>query len=386
MGELYPQGATVEKNRGKSAAEGSVMKTKLIEILSWALVRRLLVTAVCVGGALFARASVWDDMQEDLAAGLVKFDGGETNWVDGDLVITYTNVTAGGKLVLPKAATARILAVGGGGGGGRVTYKNGTKIKGGGGGGGGAGGVVITNNIILKGEYAIAIGVGGEPGAGGSEVENPGSNGGDTSFTQNSEDVIPRAIGGGGGGACSVGGDGGCGGGGSQTKANVAQSGGLGVEGLGHKGGSGARKRSGGGGGGAGSEGATPTADASGANGGDGIACDISGVATYYGGGGGGGNFYQNLKGKSAGGKGGGGKGLGGRTAGDTTAEERASVNGTDGLGGGGGGGGTYTTAVAGRGGCGTVIVRVTAYGDGVTNTVDAATETNAVESTAADE
>ncbi len=339
------------------------MKTKLIEILSGALVRRLLVTAVCVGGAFVARAaSVWEDMQDDLAAGLVKFDGGETNWVDGDLVITYTNVTAGGKLVLPKAATARILAVGGGGGGGRVTHTK-QLIRGGGAGGGG-GGVVITNNLILKGEYAITIGAGGVAGEGGTNVANPGGNGGDTFLKQNSVDVITPAIGGGGGGANCDGLSGGCGGGGSKsydgTKKPANCVGGTGSQGC--DGGGGTQLLCGAGGGGAGTAGVTPAGASTGANGGDGIACDISGVETYYGGGGGGGHMTTTMAKKSYGGKGGGGKGLGGNKAGHVSSADLAEVNGDDGFGGGGGGGGTYETAVAGHGGCGTLIVRVTVY------------------------
>ena len=338
------------------------MKTKLIEILSWALVRRLLVTAVCVGGAFVAHASVWEDMQADLAAGLVKFDGGETNWVDGDLVITYTNVTDGGKLVLPKAATARILAVGGGGGGGRVTYTT----KRGAGAGGGGGGVVETDGLILKGEYTITIGAGGVAGEGGTNVANPGGNGGDTFFKQGSADVITPAIGGGGGGASSDGLFGGSGGGGSKayngTRSGTNRVGGAGVQLQGNKGGDGTQLLGGAGGGGAGTEGATPTGTSSGAKGGDGVSCNITGVEEYYGGGGGGGNLSNSMTGLSEGGEGGGGKGLGGNTARHVSADEILKVNGVDGLGGGGGGGGSYETAVAGHGGCGTLIVRVTVY------------------------
>ena len=344
------------------------MKTKLIEILSGALVRRLLVTAVCVGGAFVARAaSVWEDMQDDLAAGLVKFDGGETNWVDGDLVITYTNVTAGGKLVLPRAATARILAVGGGGGGGRVIYKS--KVNCGGGAGGGGGGVVSTNGVILNGEYTIAIGAGGEAGAGGSAGEaHPGGNGGNTTLKQGANDVISPAIGGGGGGACSVGGAGGSGGGSSIDTTLAEVAGGAGTNGQGNNGGGSKYQRGGGGGGGAGAEGFAPKSVGGGAHGGDGLEFDISGVKTYYGGGGGGGNYAGSLAssdGKSLGGKGGGGKGLGGTKATQVPAEDILIVNGVDGLGGGGGGGGTYSTAVAGHGGCGTLIVRITLYLNG---------------------
>ena len=292
------------------------------------------------------------------------FEGGTTNWVEGDLVITYSDPTMVGKLKLPKTASARILAVGGGGGGGRVTK---VMIGPGGGGGGGGGGVVIADNISLRGEYTISVGAGGAAGEGGTNVSNPGTTGGDTSFLQNDTAVIAVAKGGGGGGAECAGLAGGSGGGGSML-ADAAQSGGSGTTGQGNKGGDGAFRYGGGGGGGAGAAGVAPTSTISGANGGDGIASDITGEIVSYGGGGGGGNFYASMTGKSFGGEGGGGKGLGGYYAGNVSADDIAKVNGTDGLGGGGGGGGSHTTAVAGKGGSGVLIVRITAYLDsGVT-------------------
>ncbi len=101
-----------------------------------------------------------------------------------------------------------------------------------------------------------------------------------------------------------------------------------------------------------------------GAAGGDGLECDITGTVVIYGGGGGGGNSYSPMtNNKSLGGAGGGGHGGGGRSSSWNAAE-----NGTDGLGGGGGGGGTADGAVAGRGGNGVLIVRITSYLDaGVT-------------------
>ncbi len=303
--------------------------------------------------------------QEIVCESEIRWDGGETNWVDGDLVITYTNVTAGGKLVLPKAATARILAVGGGGGGGRVTF---TALAGGGGGGGG-GGVVEANGLILKGEYAVTIGKGGEPGAYGTKVANHGENGGNTLFRQGDTDIVAPAIGGGGGGAVSDGLPGGSGGGASREcdestgkKVAVDHAGGAGTDSQGNNGGDGKYYLCGAGGGGAGEVGASLKSASSGANGGDGIACDISGVETYYGGGGGGGHLNAKLTNKSYGGSGGGGKGIGGSRAAHFDETELAQVNGTDGLGGGGGGGGSYEPIVAGHGGCGTLIVRVTVY------------------------
>ncbi len=306
----------------------------------------MLFAAAAVGFSLVASGGLAED---------VKFEGGTTNWVDGDLVITYTG---NGTLSLPKTASARILAVGGGGGGGRVTYTSGTR---GGGGGGGGGGVVITNGVALYGDYTIAVGAGGAAGEGGTNVSNPGGNGGDTSFMQNGVAVIDVARGGGGGGAESKGGDGGCGGGGSLSPTLSSAPGGIGSQGS--DGGADSIKLGGGGGGGAGATGASPTSLSSGAKGGDGRKCDITGDSdACYGGGGGGGNASNamNTKGKSGGGLGGGGAGGGGRYA----SSFDAGGNGVDGLGGGGGGGGAYAGAVAGKGGSGVLIVRITAYSD----------------------
>ena len=49
----------------------------------------------------------------------------QTNWVNGDLVITYlnTNATVTKSFTLPKATTGRLLAVGGGGAGGQDRMK-----------------------------------------------------------------------------------------------------------------------------------------------------------------------------------------------------------------------------------------------------------------------
>lgn len=309
-----------------------------------------LLAAVVVGFSSVASGGLAED---------VVFEGGTTNWVGGELVITYTNAT--GRLSLPKTATARILAVGGGGGGGRVTKRESSR---GGGGGGGGGGVVITNDVALRGDYMITIGEGGIAGAGGTNVSNPGGNGGDTSFMQDGVAAIEIAKGGGGGGAASNGLPGGSGGGGSMLERTVL-AGGSGLSGQGHSGGSGASARGGAGGGGAGVAGGVPSDTSSGANGGDGIECDISGESLFYGGGGGGGNWYTSMSKKSLGGKGGGGKGLGGNSAASLSADEIPLVNGVDGLGGGGGGGGgAYVDAVAGKGGSGVLIVRITSYLD----------------------
>ena len=93
-----------------------------------------LLAAVVAGLSLVASGGLAED---------VVFEGGTTNWVDGDLVITYADPTVVGKLSLPKTATARILAVGGGGGGGN--HNNG----GGGGDGSGCGCLIAIAVVVV---------------------------------------------------------------------------------------------------------------------------------------------------------------------------------------------------------------------------------------------
>ena len=304
-----------------------------------------------------------------------------------DAVITFTE---SGRIRFPKAVTLDVLLVGGGGGGGNGGYS--------GGGGGGAGGVVYRQEVSLPaGEYNVTVGTGG--------AEN--EKGADSVFAGY------RAYGGGAGnhgyGDPNETDDGGSGGGASAV-ANWERVAGTGTEGQGHDGGrnlrtavlaaaqngdveatvvknaSGQEFNGGGGGGGAGAPGGSGSfivkeyREDNGVytafcdyyyagNGGDGIACSITGEELWYGGGGGGGlgGWYRNGS-ESSGGKGGGGKG---GTYNDwaydgdpTHGFKRNGEDGVDGTGGGGGGGGSNgnenSASNGGRGGSGIVIVRFT--------------------------
>ena len=303
--------------------------------------------------ALFAHASVWDDIQDSLKD--CDFGEGETNWVDGDLVVTYTNATD--VFYVPGVATVDILEVGGGGGGGRVCITNDY----GGGGGGGGGGVVTNKGLLkLKGRYTITVGRGGAAAEYVKDGCAEGGDGGNTFITKDGSNVVEVAIGGGGGGAASAGHNGGCGGGGSknasETAADAKLNGGSPVAGQGYAGGYGHVYWQGGAGGGAGAKGKDTARPGTSTYGGDGRTNEITGVSVYYGGGGGGGNTMGSNM--SKGGAGGGGKGGGGRADDDAYP----ATDGIDGLGGGGGGGGSRVSATAGRGGCGVLIIRITSY------------------------
>ena len=290
----------------------------------------------------------------------------EVKWVhdeetgNDDLVLIYSNANVtGASFTLPEdyKTKARIFAVGGGGGGGGSAQAAGAHD--GGGGGGGAGGVVETNELLSAGTYEVTVGAGGGGGLRTANskpwegtIDHRGTNG---NATVVSGPILLSAPGGGGGGGESVGKSGASGGGGSMLRtasaAHEARLGGDGIDGIGYKGGAGDTDRHGGGGGGAGGAGS----DASdGGAGGVGVTNNITGAWVWYAGGGGGGNCVANSTISSVGGAGGGGAG----GAGNGTTEVKP-VAGVDGLGGGGGGGSRATGGA--RGGCGTVIVRISA-------------------------
>ena len=262
-----------------------------------------------------------------------------------------------------------LLLVGGGGAGGMMR-----------GGGGGAGGVVSATGVTLGAQtYSFSVGAGGAPDIHSSwyvdkqEVdrtlhEGPttaSACGGETTFSDVSGAVLHRAAGGGGGGnfnylgtqipADSYGLDGASGGGASCRSTQP----GRGIAGQGHDGGEAATDgntdNSGGGGGGAGAAGKKGTDAVAGA-GGSGVTNSITGLPVVYGGGGGA-SSYNRVGGLA--GEGGGGTGVssaGGRL-------RSTAANGVDGLGGGGGGGSgqgnSPYNSTGGRGGDGTVILRV---------------------------
>ena len=166
-----------------------------------------------------------------------------------------------------------------------------------------------------------------------------------------------------------LGADGASGGGGGTiyyaTGSNRSKAGGHGIAGQGSDGGKsfnwcpadGRYVICGGGGGGAGAvgqdAGTNSLGQITGACGGAGVPCAITGEEVYYGGGGGGSSDWTIVGGSCQGGVGGGGKGAFAMRA----TSVAPGQNGTDGLGGGGGGGGArdidYDPGEAGRGGDG---------------------------------
>ena len=281
------------------------------------------VLAFCCYGLVFAAQG------EEVSFGgrTVSYTGAETNWVNGELVLVYTNTQTAGTLKLPAYTKARLLVVAGGG----------------------AGGLIATNGVFLSsGAYAYTLKVGAGGAAGSDSVQSEGANGGDSVIRLIAADVY-KAIGGGGGGIKSNGRDGGSGGGGSSGE--TMQEGGFGTEGQGCAGGSAGRSMmaAGAGGGGAGSDGGSPAGSGNGAQriggkGGDGRESDISGASVVYAGGGGGGSRT------GIGGKAGAGGGAG-------ASDGENGQPGTDGLGGGGGGG--SLNKAGGKGGDGVIIVRL---------------------------
>lgn len=247
---------------------------------------------------------------------------------------------------------AEILIVAGGGGGGRGISA----------GGGGAGALIYLPSELLPFGNVVPVIV-GKSGAGSTNVNARGNNGGLSSF------LGLTADGGGGGGSTNsgvrTGNQGGSGGGGaaSNNVQNDSNPGGTATggsnenvsPGLGRNGGTGNRagnsnNRGGGGGGGAVTAGGNGSGN-NGGGGGSGIVRDIIGISiTYAAGGGGVGN---------------GSNGLGGiGVPGDATTRSGGNANGSgasrNGLADTGSGGGATSSGTAGNGSNGIVIVRQT--------------------------
>lgn len=252
---------------------------------------------------------------------------------------TFTNTSV---LSVSVAGLIKVLVVGGGGGGSS--------------GGGGAGGVTTQTLFVAVGDYDIVVGTGALGDAVTLTSDLGADNGGDSS-------AFGLVAYGGGGGANTGNADpgpienemwpgyannGGSGGGGGAFSEAVTL-GGAGVSGQGFAGGgNGAYQAVGypsGGGGGACGFGQDATAAQVAGEGGDGLLCDYTGTATFYGGGGGG-CLYMNVVGPTAGGDGGGG---------DGGIDMINGENGVDYLG--GGGGGASGTGVGGKGGDGCVVI-----------------------------
>lgn len=208
-----------------------------------------------------------------------------------------------GTLGLVGHGTVEVLVVGGGGGGGITnSYKYGC-------GGGGAGGVVhYTNLVVSSGTYAITIGEGGGVGTNGYLTTGLGvlAYGGGAGGKMVGTTANDGASGGGGVWPSTTGS------GGSTTNAGGRA---IYVERMnkGHPGGGSNHCYGSGGGGGAGEAGVGSSGTGSTpGRGGNGYACDITGLSVYYGGGGGG----LRTDGMSGGSGGlGGGGGVSGRVA-----------------------------------------------------------------------
>ena len=296
---------------------------------------------------------------------------------------TYTCVRASGTLNVPSDVSCEILLVAGGGGGGFT-----------GGGAGGAGGVVhITNASIKAGNYSVTIGDGG---AGGDYDGEDGGQGGNTT-------AFGLVVYGGGGGshddisAFATGGSGGGGGwwanstGGtkkSHTGEFVSDVSGTATS-YGNNGGTTGPETAGlisgyacSGGGGAGGVGGAGTLTSGGYGGAGGAgsstwsdwcaACLVgerNSAGTFYIAGGGGGSSAEVSSARRAGvaGIGGGGRGGQSNTYSPPLGWPGCASNGMNYSGGGGGGGHTILKTsfsqnnVAGKGGCGVIIIKQTA-------------------------
>lgn len=153
-----------------------------------------------------------------------------TNWVDGELVVTFLNTdTAVGKsFTLPKQTTGQLLAVGGGGAGGQdSSYSKDAGLPG----GGGAGGLVFSGDqAFAAAKYRVTVGAGGVAPRG-TMNKHAGANGEDSTVTCAGK-TFANALGGGGGGVQTVVGQaGGCGGGGSYSGTTAGSS----IQGIGYE-------------------------------------------------------------------------------------------------------------------------------------------------------
>ncbi|MCQ2569924.1 MAG: hypothetical protein MJ139_03355, partial [Limosilactobacillus sp.] len=286
-----------------------------------------------------------------------------TNWVEGDLVITFSDIhnkEFKKYFILPKETSGRLLVVGGGGAGGQSkSYDKSKGLPG----GGGAGGLFVNDSQVFQAaQYDVVVGAGGV--APRELVGRTGMNGADSSVSQG-DSVVAKGIGGGGGGSYSTSAaQGGSGGGGSYTGKSA--NGGIASQkapGMGNAGGKGGHAKYGAGGGGATKAGGATTSSSSGI-GGAGYLSDITGVKIEYARGGDGGvprvysYYYYDDNGEMH--------------LSDTTnkvyktywVEASDGKPGMNGRGEGGGGSGHYgeDSTYAGSGGSGTVIVRIPAY------------------------
>jgi len=263
--------------------------------------------------------------------------------VPGSAIHTFTS---NGSLVCNSTSGVQILVVAAGGSGGGTSLT--TNNYGAGGGGGGE--VIYVPNVSLSSTTYNIVVAGTTPGKPNDSCNGRGNNGGSSSFIEATTAAISiTAKGGGGGGGCGnlVGNSGGSGGGGGRASVGGGTSNGIviGVTGAVKSVSSGGATTSvlvnGGGGGGASRN------PGNSANGGQGIAYNISGTSRVYGSGGG-----ANSKSSA---------GSGGTNAGNgvvgTNVDSSGSSHAINGFGG-GGGGNARPYYESGRGGSGIVIVR----------------------------
>lgn len=273
----------------------------------------------------------------------------------------------------PQKVWVRMWGAGGGGGGGG-TAADGTKRYGGAGGGGGACNDRWFKASELGTTETLVVGVGGTPGAGGTAVATPGTDGGVGSASTFGTTVRMYAGGGGGGRGGGAGGGGiynGGGGGGTgglgvtgatsttngiggapnpflgTSTANYPASGGAGANSLGSAATSGSYAEWGGGGGGTSNNAANPVSTGGGASawggggGGAGAGINSSNVSSAAGAGGAAGTFPLPVIG-------------GGGAAGTGAGPGTDGADGTINFGGAGGGGGHGSAVgVGGAGGAG---------------------------------
>ena len=155
---------------------------------------KALLTAGALAGACSASAG------ETAFKGVsVDYGNASTNWVDGELVLTYTNAVID-SLILGGAVKADVLAVGGGGAGGTGASTSSTTS--GNKGNGGDGGVVVETTCLLPaGTLEIVVGAGGTVT---TTANANGTAGGDTTIESTEDSVAAIKARGGAGGAGNV--------------------------------------------------------------------------------------------------------------------------------------------------------------------------------------
>ena len=298
--------------------------------------------------ALFCRATAFSEVVTAPLASHPEWGYTVSGLGEGgdETAVVFTNHAEAATWTVPTYLTnVQFLVVGGGGGAGAGTS-----------GPGGGGGGVVTGLVHSLTKNAVVRATVGAGGTGGSSNAGAGTVGTSSSFEVDGVRFVTANRGGRGGSNSSpTGGSGGSGAGGRSSSAGGAATKGSvgegasaclhGVEMFGNAGGDAYKDgtfSAAGGGGGATEAGGNATSTKLCGNGGEGLACDITGTGRVYGSGGGGGTSTS-----------GGTPGKGGTGAGDGHSNKNAVAN----QGGGGGGGAGYANA-GGAGGSGIVVFR----------------------------